>query len=69
MKLTPQQIGFIQLIQRSPADADGWRRVSKAVMPLVRKFDAPELIDFEESEDGSGRCRFSERGRVLADYV
>lgn len=73
MKLTFHQEQFVKLIGRSPADADGWRKVSEPCCNLFTHPDWPnaipeELFEFEKFEQG-GRVRFTDRGAVLADYV
>ena len=69
MKLTEHNIRFLQLMLRSPDVGEGWRNVSSVLWQLVDKFDRPELVEKERHEDGSGRVRLTERGKVLVDYI
>lgn len=69
--LEDKQMNMLKLIGRSPADPDGWRRVSSVCRPLFeRTKDLPpsELFEFERLDDGSGRVRLTERGDILLAY-
>ena len=50
---------FIRLIQRSPSDQDGWIKVSRVLLPLVRNKAASlgKAVELHEQEDGTGKIR------------
>lgn len=60
-KLDAGQKHFLNLILKD-ADAEGWTKVSKAVMPLMLKMPF-ELVEVESAgEDGNGRARLTDEG-------
>lgn len=66
-KLVSGEKHFLRLIDKD-ADAEGWCKVSKMVMPLVKKM--PDgLVAWEDTEDGRGRARLTERGQAVLDAM
>lgn len=67
--LTTEQKTSLQLIGRSPSDSDGWREVSKILMPLLRLTAPKELVVIEEHADGSGRVRLNSEGEIVLKWL
>ena len=59
---------LLELVKRSPQDADGWRKVSKPIWPLVANMPT-DLVALEPSADGGGRLRLTDRGQAVSDYL
>lgn len=59
---------LLQLVKRSPADVEGWRKVSVPVWPLVANLPS-DLVTLEPSPDGGGRMRPTDRGQAVIDYL
>ena len=59
---------LLQLVKRSQTDASGWRKVSATVWPLVANLPS-DLATLEQSPDGGGRMRLTDRGQAVADYL
>jgi hypothetical protein len=67
-KSIPQK-SLVALLMRSPDIGQGWRNVSKMVMPLVTEFNDQTLIEWTKEDDGSGRVRLTEKGETVAPYL
>ncbi len=68
MKLDAGQQHFLRLARMGMASgADGWAKVSKVVWPLMATMPE-DLLEREPFEDGSGRCRLTDRGEAVLDY-
>lgn len=59
---------LLHLVKRSPSDAEGWRKVSAPIWPLVEALP-PDLVTLEPSPDGGGRMRPTDRGQAVIDYL
>ena len=60
-KLDAGQKHLLNLILKD-ADGNGWARVSKAVMPVIRAMPL-ELVEVESvGDDGAGRARLTDEG-------
>lgn len=70
MALSDQNRAFMALVSRS-VGADGFARVGKMLMKVVREEVTanPELYEFEELADGTGRLRFTDAGSTVRKYV
>lgn len=64
-----QRKAFLQLICRSPDIGDGWRTVSRVIMPLVEKYADQTLIEWTKNDDGTGRVRLTEKGGIVLPYL
>lgn len=62
---------FLALVDRSPKDEDGFAKVSTTLLNMVEHEVSlePTLYEFQKLDDGTGRIRFTERGKVLKDYL
>lgn len=68
-KLSDLQKSVIHLINRSPADKDGWCRCSSVVFEqLVKRYMPNELIEVRE-ENQQIFVRYTEAGKAVSKYV
>lgn len=65
--LSTNQRAALALINRSPSDSNGWRRVSSGVWPVIANLP-DTLVERERNEDGSGRIRFTNIGLEVYRY-
>lgn len=68
MRLTTTQKARLQLLGRSPKDADGWSVVSALLWPLMEKVPA-DLVEIESDAAKGGRARFTEKGKIVHEYT
>lgn len=66
MKLTDSQGTFIRLLQRSPDRGEGWRSVSQTLWKIVEGFGAPDLLEVDAA---NRRCRLTDKGLAVAEYL
>lgn len=66
--LQSEERNILRLIQRSPDNADGWKNVSKLLWPLLNLI-RDDLVEKELLADGCGRCRLTERGKIVLEYM
>jgi hypothetical protein len=69
MAMDVQSCNFLRLVLRSNDVGGGWRVFTNVTWQLVREFKYQELLDVEPNNDGFGRVRLSERGKIVAEYV
>ena len=67
MPLDHAQKHLLRLSRQNPA-ADGWVSVSPVVLPFVKHLPA-DLIDVEDTKDGWGRAKLTDRGNAVVDYL
>lgn len=65
--LSTNQRAALALINRSPSDSNGWRRVSSVVWPIVANLP-DTLVERERNEEGGGRIRFTNIGVEVYRY-
>jgi hypothetical protein len=66
-RLDADQLRLLRLARKG-ALADGWAPVSKLVFPLLANVPV-ELLEREQSADGSGRCRLTVDGRIVLTWA